>query len=944
MAETLEQRIERLAGVQAQKQAAPFETPEQISAVEEFGGAVGDPLSANLRTFGKGTGIIEEERMKGSGVDMSGAPWFPRLMSSLPADAQDQFVALERELTKELGGPVKLRWDEKANALVYDTFDMTGERQSTTIVDEPGASLADVADVAGEVPTILGEAGALASSFLLSKLPFGKSATAIPSKLRQLGRWVRHTIAGAGGAYGGEQGRVRGAAELGQYEGKSPDFIDKEAAEEGFKSGVLSAGATTVVAAGSALFKTVANLVKGRSLPAEYLEWAADLAKNGKNPQGLVDDINNFLEAQGRPERLKLSSGEVLENPELLSKEARLLDDPTLGGREAMIGLREEQADALTAALTAARTEVSDVVPVGPLETGRLIAAPFEALLGDQEREAAGSVATAAEKLVASQRAIENQAGRPPEELGDDLIRDVVGNETKLFKEWANSTDAYGGIRTEAGNLRGPASELKAEVMRQGKLFDQDLAPNLTVENRQTIEGIKGTFDEIEKSGGRVSIDQLDRLISQIRTVQRVADSGQMGTVDSAALQQLKQAAVESRRTLTNQKPGLTEKLAQVEADYAIKKTELERGIVGGIMKKVQGEYRVPSEKVFNKVFQKNGETPARQFMNILQRPGYASELRDFQKSILRKYSDEVAPKPSYKVNPEAHDKFMRDYGSVLDVYFKGDLAPFNSGTTAIGALRTAEAAEKEVAARLNGLFEQSIRKWPADTITAKLWSAPGTTEAVKEALETAGQGDVWKAVQAHFLERIEKSVLTKHIPGSKQRLPSWTALDNLLLDKTGQYRERIRAVGGDQYLGNLEMIRDAALAAQKGDEFRNWSKSGTASNNWWTSVIGKAVQLKVGPLNRTSRLIGRAMGLRSDIEKKAAARVTLDPVELQRVAKEMRTSDPAKWAQQSIGNAIVALLAADSPEDAVRPNAAERLKTTLTPIAKKQLSRVTSQ
>ena len=906
-------RIEKLAG---KMDAPPGASPAQVEAQAQFVDEIGDEIPGfsirgegppgtqmardrSLGLFQEISGGVERERLADLDIDPSGGPFMPRLLASLPTDAQDKVISLEKNLAEYHGAPVTLRWDADANAVVYD-IDPVGEEDAgnvkTIVLDAPGMDVGDIADVAGEVPAIAGEAAGLFASMR----GFGAPAF---GKLKRAGRYLRHLIMAGGGAAGGESVRIATADLTGAY--PDPDRFSSELKTEPAKTAALTTAITTGMGVGGQIVKSVSNLVNKRALPPQYLEYARE--KVSSNAAEAMERINAKLAEAGRPERLDLTSGELKNLPEVMSQEGKMAQQADLGGFARTAEVRGRQGEALTAAAEEARREVTPRPDRGFLGTAEAVREPFETALGGQEVQSAARIAAREKQVQRNLQQASSQADISPLDVGP-TIRDVLGQKKKEISEWAKSVDGYGRINqvTEEMGLTGPATPLIKEAQQQAQTLSRDLVPSLSQENAQTVNQLLQSTE-----AGPVSYSQISRLISQLKTLERAANDGTMPGVDAAALSRLRQAAVSSRNEMTDSVPGLTDEIARVDTLYREKRQALQARTVDSIMKKFQGAYRVPDEKVFDKLFQKNGTTAAQEFMSIIDDPLYASQLRDFQKSILRKYVDTVAP--DGKVSSRLHDKFMNDYSRVLDIYFKGNTGIFREGSRVVAALKAEIARDEQLAKTLNKEFGQQIRKWNVDTITDKLFRNPGTVESVKEALKQVNAYDrVWPGVQAHLLKRLEKSWTTRKMPGTSDRTISGASLDTFLHDAQGRNRDLILAIGGPKYLNNLEIIRDAAVQAQKGDAFLNFSRSGVASNEWISTILGEALRLKWGPLDKRSRWTGRLMGFRSAAEADNAARVMLNPQELDRLVSQMQMSPNSILAQQTIASIISKIAVSD--------------------------------
>lgn len=920
MAETYAQQLERLT---QKMQSPPPATPAQTAATQDvLGQAQGSPR-ALIDLFNAITGGSEEQRLKPTGIITEGAPFMARLKASLPPDAKDQLTVLQTELEKAHGSPVQFRWDDTANALVYDTLGQQGEVTSTRMVDEPGMGAGDIADIAGEVPAIAAESIALGASALARK-PVGAS------KARQVGRWIRHGLAAMTGAYTGEGTRIKMAEEAGAYPGQTPEQIGQEVHEEGMKAAGLSLAGTVVGGVGGMLFKSISNLVKGRVLPPEYLEVAQNL-KGNADPY--VTDINLFLENAGRPERLNPTTGELLNAGPILTQERRFLEQPHLGGQEAMLARKEQQRQALDAAAQQARADAGVDVPVpSALEIGKKVQAPLEREYGALEKIQRETVGAAEERMGAAQTEIGRVSGKRPVELAP-TIRGVGEAEQKSFQDWSGK--AYDEIETMSGGLQGRARVLREEVAAQRATLDKDLAKNLTQENKVTIDALEQSFDDLDKAGESVSIGQLNRFISQVKAAERAADDGLLGTVDTAALKRLKWAAVESRKAMTNRVKGLSGKLAETEREYAIRKAKLNGSILGTVMKKRRGVWQTPDEKVFDKVFHPGGLTDAKAFAEVLADPKHAAAKEEFTRSIYRKYLDEVAP--AGQLDPAKHSKFMKDYGDVIQPYFEGKPNPLLEGAGAtIKALNESVMNEKTILDRLNKEYGFKMRSWDPATLADQVWNNAGKAEAVKEVLKD--QPAIWKGVQSHLMNRLEKRLYTQRLPGGKERAISGRALDAVLNDKTGKERERIATVFGTEYLTNLEMIRDAALAVQKGADYSNiGAQSGNVAAPWLT-LIAKAIQLKAGPISKASRYSTRSIELRTSQEIAALSKVLVDPKALQEMVDAATTARPMRFAQMELANIIAHMGAMDSPSEVLKPSPAAALRQSLTEATRKRI------
>lgn len=913
---TLEQQIQ--AALEA-KEAAPLVSGPQLDALNEYAKDLPDPLRGLVLSMGFLTGEPEEERLNELGTDVRGAPGIARLISSLPPDANDQLIALQRELKEFHGQPVQMRWGKEENALVYDLLDPEGKVEKTRIVDEPGLTFRDLADIGGESITATGEGLALGASAAIR----GKGPK-IHGKVKQVGRWLRHLAAGAAGAYGGETTRLGGAEAAGAYEHLSPEELSNEYVSEPSKAAGLSTLGTAGGAGAGMFAKAIANLVSRRLLPLEYIQKATQI-KGRVEP--FIEEVNQYLRIHNRTERLSPTTGELLNDPSILARERRLLEQPHLGGREAMTEKKVEQAGALNTAMTEAKRDVVGTErPPSALEAGRSVTEPLDTRYGEIEDAARSRVLDAEEGLGTAQAVMRGKQGLRPQEMGTTL-RGVGEREQKKFWKWADQE--YQQLDKLASGLEGKAVPLRKEVATQWATLEQDLAKNLTQENRATVQALMDTFANLDEAGKGVTMKQLNRLVSQLRAVERAVDDGLLGTVDTKAIKALKWAAVESRRDMTDTVPDLTAALAHVEKEYAKRKTQLNETILGSVMKKKKGIWNVADENVFSKVFHPNGVTDASVFAGALHGAEHVAAKDAFQRAIYRKYLDEVAP--DGQMSAKAHDKFMRDYKDVLKVYFDGDISDFNNASTAFRALSDAVDHEKTLLKALKNQFGYQLRSWDPATLADKVWNNPGHAEAVRGIIENEiGEPQIWKGVQSYLLNRMEKAFFTQRLPGSAERTVSFRSLDNFLHDKSGKNRDRVATLFGPEYLNALEIVRDGALAVQRGIEYGNPPGSGNVIAEFWGNILGKAIQLKAGPLSKISRYSTRAMGFRTDEEARSLARVLVEPQMLVDMVDKAFTKSPTRWAQMMMGNLAILVATSEEHGAALKPGPAEALKESI--------------
>lgn len=862
------------------------------------------------------TGTKETELAKQLGIGPGPAPAGARLKSGLWPEKAQQFESLLTNLESEYGPNTRLRWVPELQRLAF--YDP--KQGSWQLVDTPGLDWGDFADVAGESFGAAGAVGALTIPGVRRVLagPATRSTGGVRGALKNAREIMAATIGSAAG----------GAARSEVAQSQDPQIMappwqtTKTAAEEAIASMLADAG----IRIGGSALQGGYNAVRRRTIPGEYAEAGLELPNYG-SPH--VDSINETLNQAGRGVRLKPTSGEILNDPQLLSFQQQGAEASALRRQGAIQKRKAEQADAYEAYLGEIGSDVRGApqLGVGPTEreAGQAVASVTGEAAARKEAAVGARVGEAEKELAGTIAPVQSAAAQSPEAfyLGPKL-RDVADREQEDFRIWAKG--AYDSIKKQATdlNLEVPPENLSRVARDSLALFRQDIAGGkLRAEDASLAEAILGDIEVMlpgSQSGTLVAqpYEQIHRLVSNLKELKRRADNGLVGGVDKKFISDLTTAAVADRNSAIMKQggPDLMKELMATEEEYRLRKTALNDTVVGDLLKRKGLIHNIDNEKVFGRVFYKDGVTDARIFGEILRDPRYVAERNQFNGAIARKYLNDVAPNGT--VDPRKHEDWLRSYGSVLDQYLEpAEREMFDKIGGAGRYLLDLKTREEKFLKALNATFTGKTRKsTPGDLVKSidpedivdHIWSKSSNIDAAAKVLQS--EPPVWQGVRQVLLRRTEDAI-TEYSPMLERQVLSFKKLQNYLDKDDGINKQKMKSIFGTEYVADLETLLGALEVTSRTAKAANPSRSAVPFMPVLNFIV-EGYRGAMGPLSHEAFLARRIMRAKTAMEAANLTDMVLDPDQLHKVALSVSSSALGRRGQISAAEAGRTALGAD--------------------------------
>lgn len=893
--------LEEIEALLKDMEAGPGTAPEPETPFSGVGKWIGEKgKQAWEYVSGAGARRATEE----GGIALEPAPAKARAMASLPPDKADQLIELSRQLDKQFGTEVPLKYSPEIDDLLY-----RHPEHGWSAVDLPGFEWADIADIAGEAPAAIGEA----VGTLLGAGGKGKA-------LRGLIRGARVLGAEALGAATGEYGRMKAAEETGALAHRPPEEIASMEKLEPAKAAGLSAAGGLGMRSLGIIGNKIMNYAKGTKLPSNFVELGL------KVPEGTppaINEVNRRLAAMGRPERYRPTTGELLDDEAAMAFEQELARS-RIAGHTAAKGVKEEQAKATEGFLTGSGAQFRSQTSDQELRAGEQLKAAVEERLGKGEAVMKRQVAEASAEEEAARRAVAAQAGRAPTDVGlGASAREIPETLQSRFQDWA--AKAYGDIAKEAGEFKFLPKNLMETASTQKQLFDKDWAQSLTTENRKLVNELTDRLMELRTTptGGQYhtlgygTFDQLQRFISQIKKAERAVDNGTLPGLDKKALRELRVAAMKDREErLARHSPELHQRLLDTEKEYAQRKQGLVSSVLGDLTKRVNGRLKIKDEQVFGKIFgpDKTHATSAEQFATVLKDPEFTGQLTEVKGAIYRKYLDDV--EKNGIIDPKRHADWMEKHTQTLSKYFNPDeLRTFAEAGRAGEKLAEYEAREKVFTQALKKATGHEFRSMHPADITDWVWQRPGRIMSTMKALKSSPE--VLAAVQGAALQKVEAGI-KRYDPLLGRDIVDFGALTNYLKNN----RRQIKELFGPDYLKDLEILRDAVKIQRKSADAPSREVLGGMSG--MRQAIFGAI---FGPLSHTGYALRKFGKAKTAVEAENLAKVILDPEALHMVARANTSSDLSRAMQFLSGAYGLQYLSADTPTEASRPTTLDKLR-----------------
>lgn len=737
-----------------------------------------------------------------------------------------------------------------------------------------------------------GEAAALAgpAMVLAPELLFG-GATAVVTRSPAL-----VALGGAGGALMGELARLY----AGQAMGINTDVSDEQIAKEAAKAAGISLASAGVA---TAAFKTAGFLgraIRGEQIPKDVRDA---LELSDFDAQRVQEQINErvpgfklqFTLAQSTGDEMLLSWQEAVR----LSPEYHREFGPFL----------DAQQDALRAFLTNVSRPFRTRQTLEETAEGVRRTAQAQATR-DLDRQQVFIDMTKAE-LSRMRAEVKSSVW---EEAGP-LIRQVGDAEQQSFRDWAR------GRAAELNELAGDAAFLPNRATAQAVADLSQEARNVLIPSlRDRISRFIGAADPEAAEGATQAVEsvaarlfdpnakftfaELWETTSALKELVRASSTGAATDAPSTGVMKKLIGAMQNDMDAGMEGSALRGLYDNFRRHYALEKRRLDEGVVGQIMRRAggaQSRFVVNDEAVFRQFFRPKNREAADDLFNLVRDDpqafdGVRSAINDFYK---RQVTTE-----SGRVNPALHDKFMEDHGEALGVFFsKREVATIQKIGGVEKALRAREAKLESMTKQARETFEfkvGSISRPGQLLATVMDRNSPADARALMEII--GADATLSRSVKAQAASEVRERVMGQYLSGTRERVVSPSKLDTLLNGKSGEkgHRDVLRAVFGERYIEDLDLLNRAVQIAAK--ESRVTNRSNTSAGN---KVMKGLTRAAFGPLSRTGFRITQMMGIQSVGAQRVIAKALLNPKSLRDLveAREMDiTTDKAVALLSSMG------------------------------------------
>jgi hypothetical protein len=429
----------------------------------------------------------------------------------------------------------------------------------------------------------------------------------------------------------------------------------------------------------------------------------------------------------------------------------------------------------------------------------------------------------------------------------------------------------FGGQKTGKGQLI--SEKLLAKEGKKIQLFGPDgkvisefsKDKNINIDLHQLEEGIKYLRRVTRKSGTAVAAD------APTRDVIRLKD----------------EMVLLRNEYLKETNPPLLALAEEAEAAAAKRAQDFDKGVLGAIIQKKDGQYMLNDTRVFAYVIKSNDEEAAQHFARIVgQDPGAMVAAKSGLWSL---YKREVAPEGL--VDPKLHKKFMRDRNNVVNALFSESEV---SRMRQLGDMgKVVERSQKRYDNLVKGLkanFAGKIRDTSPEnmvtTVFSKNFSAV-ETRRLTTMLDAGGAGTA-------FREGVGTHVRNKLFLNGKLNA---NQIDKLLA-KDG---EKLKNIFGPEYVQNLHKIREAAGMIRQ---------TTTGLRPAKTTAFGDLMRvLFAPPLTQRGRGQTLIVNMRYKAAQRAIGEAILDPKKLEavvRLEEVFSTSKRAARVMSALGGYTV--------------------------------------
>ncbi len=825
-----------------------------------------------------------------SGIDVDNpATQEARFAASLGINQEQKQIAIKDLLSKSYGQNIDVRVGPNTGELEY----LNPETNTYSLVNKPGVDFGDIAGNAGDAMVIIPEIAATVGVGLATGGVGGISA-------------------GAATAFAADYARLK----LGQkLYGINNDLGDNALAKRALQTGGFSLAGGALGLFGARGIKGINNIVNGRIVREDFLDAYADktIADN------VVTTINQQLDDANIKSQLKFTLGQATNDIDLLAAQQAFERTQRLGyvGQFREFGI--DQATALNDYFKLLRSGFDK----NALSTGSAVS-PFDA--GSYVQNVINKrndpvIRSLVDRQQQSETLLEKALVSLPDgnvrETGM-VVRDIISDVTEQFKKDAGvaksklneaaqlETTGYDIIQESIQSL----SNKQRNNLLKLKTFETNIKDDfLNLGKVQPLKTVDtGLLDEAGKpitkavqqtiaKDQKIPVETLTNTLSELNRQVRYAQTGlSTETVDVGALKQLIGSINKQLRQDTSE--AYVAELDRFNQFYKTNKAKLDSTILADLVSiDKSGRLKVADEDVFGLTFKKGKDTfrnAAELYEVIKTSPdamlAYKNQIFDFYKSKVVK--DGV-------VNVKAHNAFMKDYDSPLQLFFnKTDLQKIKT----IGGLQ--RYIDKTIKTRtklendIRKSFEGKISNIAPQDLVKKVFNSNNINDIRKLKSLLQKDPEVLQAFKSAVLSDMNERVTI--VPsasrlGVKQIDPAkFTTYLNGKGDELG-YNKALLELFGPKFTNNLQTLN---RALQIGARQEPALQEGILANAF-TDII----RARVGQFTPLGRTLTASRRIYKRASERVLANAILSPESLEDMIRLRRINPRTEQAAYILGS-----------------------------------------
>ena len=667
--------------------------------------------------------------------------------------------------------------------------------------------------------------------------------------------------------------------------------------------------------------------------------------------KGITPSSAQILEAASKDAGAMEAGAMQAAATELAEREARIVTSPSRETAEAL--LTPSRTAALTAEKAVKEATQEAPMPVGIEGQAARMGEAERAALGQNIQELASTqlqvqtdqLRNAVDiELNNADKAISDAVNLPTTvsdatnigKAAQDAIADSYENASAqigkqyedLFRRWSDSTGisldsvqvGKGGIKpTEAAQL---ATNLKKTLPDR---------PFASAEDTKVINKVIDSF-VIDQKGAAikvkpVSLRTINENIRDLRRLERKAYKASQRGEDAPSpevISGMVKALENARARVLNRKDapdGLADELRSLDdafAEFSTKFRNTQKSAVAQLRNAKN------PEAAWNLLFRKdrNGKTAVLDIADEIRTPENASLYYDVSAAVRDKWLKTVVKRDSRgqitKVDVNAHNRFIDEYGAVMDSYLS------TAERNALGSATEFSEQVLQIQARQNAALQKINRKFELaggtkvepETIFEETWRNDRFTKFNEVHLllrETPELLDTYKAfVYKDIWDPAAKRVKT--INGRQVMDPDAM---RIYVDKN---KDKLKTLFGPDYINNLNVVIDATEAALTDVPTRGAKREGNAL----TGII----RGYVGMFTRPGRFLTAFNKIRGNIKEDALTTALANPRAMAEAAKAARKSPLSSELEKTIGRILLGRydFPTDADLDVDKPNSARAI------------------